>query len=152
MAIQRGSVGRVSVDDLVGARVALYCRASQDHHDTGKSVDDQEAVGRAWAAARGCRIVGLYRDNDRSASRFAKREREDFVRLIADIEAGAVDVLWLWELSRSQRRLGVFAELRDLCRVRGVLWVVSGRVYDLSNYMDAASLGLFAVHGRSRRR
>jgi site-specific DNA recombinase len=56
-------------------------------------------------------------------------------------------VVWFWELSRSQRRLDVFAQLRNLCRERGVLWVVAGRVYDLTNYGDLMALGFQAVNG-----
>mgnify|MGYP000005008269 CR=1 FL=1 len=134
------------LNDLSGLRLALYCRVSDDAKETGKSVTDQETAGRRWSDAQGCRIVEVFRDNDRSASRFATREREDFDRLIQVITAGSLDIVWFWELSRSQRRLDVYVRLRDLCRERGVLWVVSGRVYDLNNYMDMQALGYAAVN------
>jgi len=47
--------------------------------------------------------------------------------MVAEVEAGRLDVLWFWEISRQQRRLDVFARLRDLCRERGVLWVIRDR-------------------------
>jgi DNA invertase Pin-like site-specific DNA recombinase len=139
---------RGDVAELAGLRVALYLRASKDAGGMEKSVTDQGAEGAAWVEHVGARVVDpAYVDNGRSASRFATRERDAFVRLVADVEAGRIDVIWFWELSRSQRRLGVFAQLRDTCRERGVLWVVSGPVYDMSNYLDAAMLGYQAVGG-----
>lgn len=138
--------------DLAGLRLALYCRASKDTKDadydfTEKSVSDQEAKGREWAAAHECVIVDLYPDNNKSASRYAKKTREHFDRLVADITAGKIDIIWMWMLDRSQRALKVYAELRDLCRERGMLWVVGGRVYDLSNWMDVQALSFAAVQG-----
>jgi hypothetical protein len=59
--------------DLAGLRVALYCRVSQDRYRTEKSVDDQEAEGRRWVSEHGAVLAGLYADDDRSASRYARR-------------------------------------------------------------------------------
>jgi len=94
----------------------MYCRVSQDRDGTEKSTEDQEAEGRRWAERQHVLLAEVYRDNDRSASRFATRQREDFTRMMADLAAGKLDVLWFWELPRSQRRLDVFAKLRDLSR------------------------------------
>lgn len=134
------------LNNLTGLRCALYCRVSKDDdkHGYEKSVTDQEETGRTWIESHGCVLAGVYADNDRSASRYARKVREDFERLLGDVEAGRLDILWFWELSRSQRRLDVYAKLRDLCRDRGILWVVSGRVYDLNNYMDLQSLNFAA--------
>src|SRR6266566_249527 len=66
-----------------------------------------------------------------------------------DIEAGELDVVWFWELSRSQRRLDVFARLRDLCREQSVLWVIRDRVYDPTNYADMMTLGMLSVIGEN---
>src|SRR4051812_17313989 len=101
------------ITDLTGLRAGLYCRVSKDGGDE-KSVNDQETVGHAWASQQGAVVAGVYRDVYRSASRYATRERESFNRLLADIRNDQLDLVWFWELSRSQRRLGVFADLRDL--------------------------------------
>jgi DNA invertase Pin-like site-specific DNA recombinase len=135
------------VNDVSGLRLALYCRASEDSTGREKSVTDQETDGHRWAEARGCEVTATFTDNDRSASRFATKARPEFDRLVKEIDAGQIDIVWFWELSRSQRRLDVFAQLRDLCRARGVLWVVAGRVYDLTNYGDLMALGFQAVNG-----
>jgi site-specific DNA recombinase len=147
-----------NITDLAGARAGLYCRVSQvsernrdDYRATGqeKSTEDQEAVGREWADRVGAVVAEVYSDPGRSASRFATKARENFDRLVGDIKAGKLDLIWFWELSRSQRRLGVFAELRDLCRDMGVLWVIRDRVYDPDNYGDMMTLGMLSVVGET---
>jgi DNA invertase Pin-like site-specific DNA recombinase len=149
-ARRRGKrLAKRDLSDLSGARVGLYCRVSDDEDEKEKSVSEQETAGREWVSRQKAILTGIYSDNNISASRFTTKEREEFIRLIGDIEAGKLDVVWFWELSRSQRKLDVFAKLRDSCRDLGVLWCVAGRVYDLGNYMDATALGLFAVIGEN---
>jgi DNA invertase Pin-like site-specific DNA recombinase len=62
--------------------------------------------------------------------------REHFDRLVGDIKAGKLDAIWVWELSRLQRDLSVFAPLRDLCRTHRVLWINRDRVQDPADYRD----------------
>jgi DNA invertase Pin-like site-specific DNA recombinase len=125
----------------------LYCRVSLDQDGTEKSVNDQEIEGRAWVRQEGALLEErhVYRDSDRSASRFATKQRESFNRLLDDIDNGELDAVWFWELSRQQRRLDVFAKLRDLCRERGVMWVIRDRVYDPSSYADMMAAGVLSL-------
>lgn len=140
--IKRGPV------DLADLRVGLYCRVSLDKDDTGKSTADQEQVGRDWVASVGAVVTDTYvEEGSRSASRFATKEREQFKRLMADIRAGKLDVVWFWELSRSQRRLDVYADLRDTCRDAGVLLVIRDKVYDPSDYKDMLTPGILSLMG-----
>jgi site-specific DNA recombinase len=84
-----------------------------------------------------------YADPDMSASRFAtKKNRPEFERMVADVKAGKLDVLWFWEISRQQRRLDVFAGLRDMCRGHGVLWVMRDRVADPADSKDPLLAGI----------
>lgn len=57
-----------------------------------------------------------YMDNDRSASRYASKARDDFARLVEDLESGAfgADVLVLWENSRYSRRTSEWLHLMEL--------------------------------------
>jgi hypothetical protein len=64
----------------------------------------------------GWNVVGVESDNDRSASRYAKRGRPGWDAVKGLITSGTIDVLVMWEASRSSRDLGGFVELRDLCR------------------------------------
>ena len=146
---RRRPAARRDVNDLTDLRGGIYCRVSQDRDGTEKSTEDQEAEGRRWSGRQHVLLAEVYRDNDRSASRFATKDRPEFDRLLGDIEAGKLDVVWFWELSRSQRRLDVFASLRDLCRDMGVLWVIRDRVYDPANYADMMTLGMLSVIGEN---
>ncbi|TQS41395.1 recombinase family protein [Cryptosporangium phraense] len=130
---------------LRGLRVGAYARASRAYGE--QSVTGQANEAEAWAERHGCVLVGdeVFIDNNLSASRFAQKIRKRFVDLMELVTRGEVDVLWFSELSRSQRRLSVFADLRDVCRERGVLWVIAGRVYDLADPMEGALLGYQAV-------
>jgi site-specific DNA recombinase len=137
---------RENINDLRDLRVGLYCRVSLDKDEREKSVDDQEAIGREWVRQQGAILAGIYKER-RSASRFATKERGEFKRLLADIEAGALDVVWFWEFSRSQRDLAVFVPLRKLCRDLGVILAVGSRPYDPNDYKDMLPLGILSIVG-----
>ncbi|GAA3222953.1 recombinase family protein [Actinocorallia longicatena] len=133
-------------DNLTLARLAIYLRASDDDAKTETSITAQGGVGRSWAEGVGITNVTVYSDNDLSASLFATKPREDFERLVRDIEAGAVDLIWFWKLNRSQRTLDTYVKLRDLCRAKGVGWVIKSRLYDLNSPEDLRTLGMDAVN------
>jgi site-specific DNA recombinase len=143
-----------STQDLRDLRVGLYCRVSRrgDDDDAAdkavqeKSTRDQEREGRHWIAQHQCKLAGVYVDDGISASWYAEgKKRQEFERLQTDIGAGKLDVVWFWEQSRSTRRLGVYADLRDLCRKHGVLWVIRDRVYDPGNASDMLSPAIQAI-------
>jgi site-specific DNA recombinase len=108
----------------------IYGRKSTD--DRGKSVADQLAEAMEAIEEQNWVLGRTYSDDNRSASRFAKKTREDFAALLAHIEAGQCELLVLWESSRGSRKLAEWATFLDLVREHGVLiYVVShGRTYD----------------------
>lgn len=99
-----------------------YLRVSKDRSGKAKSTTEQTAENAQHAEREGYELGAPYSDVGRSASRYAKREREDFGRLIADLENGTfgADVLVLWESSRGSRRLSEWARLLELLRERGI--------------------------------
>jgi DNA invertase Pin-like site-specific DNA recombinase len=133
---------------LTGLRVALYCRVSSDRFGTEKSVNDQETTGHDWIDTQGAVLAGVYRDANRSASEYARREREEYLRLLHDIQAGKVDVLWVWELSRAARRMSVLAKLIEDCKRAGVLFVVKDQVHDLSRSSSVLILSILGAIGQ----
>jgi DNA invertase Pin-like site-specific DNA recombinase len=144
--MKRRPATRTNTTDLTDLRVGLYCRVSLDKDDDAKSTTDQRDIGREWAAREGAVVVDEYVEiGSRSASRFAKKAREQFDRLLGDVEAGKLDAIWFWEQSRSSRRLAVFADLRDICRKMGVLWVERDRVVDPNDNNDMLSAGFKAL-------
>lgn len=83
-------------------RAALYIRLSKEDEGDGpsQSVQNQEAMLRAFAAQRGIDIAGVYIDDGWSGSNF---DRPAFRRMTADIEDGKVDTVVTKDLSRLGR-------------------------------------------------
>lgn len=133
-------------------RAAPYERVSLDRRDSRRSVDEQHADNLATIEREAWRYVddgSRFVDNDRSASRYAKKERPGYVRLVSFVDAGRCDVVVVWELSRLSRDLGTLVAFRDLCRARGVLWSVGGRTYDPGDDRDTWPLIAQAIQAEN---
>lgn len=121
-----------------------YLRVSQDRSHRARSVDEQHGDNERAATDNGWTLAESYRDNDRSASRYAKKAREGYDQLIADLRADRfkADVLVLWESSRGSRKVSEWVVLLELLEARGVkIYVTShGRTYDPKNHRDRRSL------------
>ncbi len=126
-------------------RAGLYGRASSDPKKRGRSVADQMTDNRRLCTERGWQIVDEYIDLDRSASRHARKVREDYERLIRDIQARKIDVVVAWEASRLQRDTSAYMRLRDECVEAGVLWCCNGTVLDMSNGSDRVTSIIMAA-------
>lgn len=115
----------------------------------GRSTREQLSAGRAWCTEHAVKVAGEYVDDGRSASRLgADKEREDFERMIADIESGRIkprDVVVTWQASRLYRDLAVYVQLRDACWRAGVFWCINGRLYDLSKREDRKASAYDAI-------
>jgi DNA invertase Pin-like site-specific DNA recombinase len=136
-----------------GSAVAAltYERASADKKKQSKSVTDQRRLNHAEVAGHGWRLAESFMDNDRSASRHAKKARPDFERLIEAIESGRGDVLVMWEMARGQRDLAVYVQIRDLCIRAGLFfWSLGGAIYDLRARVDRMSLSFQAVQSEDQ--
>lgn len=117
----------------------------------GTSLEDQ---GEDNAAARDEHGWGLggppYIDDGISASRYARKRRNDFEQLIADLRSGptgrtsafGADIIQLWESSRGSRKVGEWANFIDLCEEKGVfIWVTTHeRLYNPANGRDRKTL------------
>src|SRR2546423_3040676 len=126
-------------------RAVIYTRVSSDPRDNGRSVESQEAECRAYLDRQGWSLIKGFEDNDRSASRYARKERPGYVQLKEFLTTGGADVLVMWEGSRAQRDLRDFLALRDLCAERGIGYSYSGRLYDMNRTDDRFSTGLDAL-------
>jgi site-specific DNA recombinase len=126
-------------------RAAIYTRVSSDPKAVGRSVTEQEADCRRVAEHQGWGVVRVFVDNDRSASKYAKKQRPAYKQLVEFVRAKQCDVLVTWEASRFQRDLEDYARLRELCRKNEVLWSYSGRTYDLSRTDDRFTTALDAL-------
>lgn len=117
----------------------------------GTSIDDQGAENGAAADENGWDLHGEpYIDDGLSASRYARKSRDDFDQLVADLESAptgresrfGADILMLWESSRGSRRVGEWVSFIELCEQKHVrIWVTTHeRLYDPANGRDRKSL------------
>ncbi|MET8627956.1 recombinase family protein [Kitasatospora sp. NPDC004669] len=144
---------RAGQRSYAGLRGGLYARKSQyrgQKSSRHRSVAEQLTAGREDADRLGVVIGehGEYVDDGISASRHATQTvRNDFERLLDDIEHGRLDIVIAWASTRLQRDLAVYVRLRDACARAGVLWCYGGKVYDLSDKDDRFRTGLDALVG-----
>nr|WP_267964971.1 recombinase family protein [Streptomyces fulvoviolaceus] len=116
-----------------------------DHSGQEQSPEDQHRENLAAADEIDAVLGEPYRDIG-SASRYAKKSRDDFDRLTDDLRTHAFgdagDVLMIWENSRGSRKTGEWCTLIDLCEEGGYkIHVTShGRTYDPTNGRDRKSL------------
>lgn len=89
--------------------------------------------------------AGEFVDNDRSASRHAKKARDDYAEMVRRVRAGEGDIIVAWESSRLQRDLEVYVRLRNLCHETGCLLSYNGTVYDMSKRTDRKNTALDAI-------
>jgi DNA invertase Pin-like site-specific DNA recombinase len=137
-------------EPAVSVRAGLYERVSRfataADRERARSIEQQNAENRADCAREAWAVTEVYQDPGLSASRFASAKgganRGDYRRMEADVRAGRLDVLVLWEPSRGNRELEGWAGLLNACRATGTgIYVTSHkRLYDLSQARDWRSL------------
>ena len=125
---------------MTGMRAAIYTRVSSDPKATNRSTTEQETDCRRWAKEHGWDVAGVYTDNDRSASRWSRKDRPDWERLAQELDR--YDVLVVWELSRATRDRVVWATLIETAIDLGTKLCVGGRLYDATEPEDAFVLDL----------
>jgi DNA invertase Pin-like site-specific DNA recombinase len=125
-------------------RALVYARQS---HGEKKSIRDQtieitdDLDDLAAESGAELAIVGTFKD-ETSASRYAKKQRNDHPKVLAAIAAGEVDMIGLWATSRSSREMPGWTAFLDLCRVHGVLIrdVGEQETYDMDKSRDRKHL------------
>ncbi|GAA5111408.1 recombinase family protein [Haloechinothrix salitolerans] len=126
--------------------VVLYARASQARDERSTSVEDQLEYLRNWARREGWTVVAEYRDDDVSASKFARHKaRTGWDAVTAHLRNGTVRALLTWTFARNTRDRRVYAELADICEETGVLLGYSGRLRDFNDVDDGFGLDLDAA-------
>ena len=105
-------------------RAGIYLRQSRDRYGTGLAVGRQREDCLRLCSDRGWEPV-QYVDNDVSA--YSGKRRPAYERMLADIEAGQLGAVVVWDLDRLHRRpveLEQFIHLADKHRL--ALATVSG--------------------------
>lgn len=162
------------IEDLAGRPAAVYARVSSAGkcrecngagkgcgacNGTGlvvavdgqeKSTGDQVTEGLAWAmrARTDTSDRDIFKDPDRSASRWATRARDNFNRLREAIEAGRYQIIWFWATSRQTRGDVPLDELAGESAKNGVLWCVNGQMFNPANEDDYSFLLMHYIMNR----
>ncbi|MEC3979536.1 recombinase family protein [Amycolatopsis sp. H20-H5] len=114
--------------------IALYARLSKDRSGLSENVGIQIAEGDDFVEENGGMVALRFKDNDISISKFSKKPRPDYDRLIAAIEGGKVEIIVATEMTRLYRRLDELLgliKMAETTRLRGI-WTTDGVGYDLS--------------------
>lgn len=131
----------------MGKRAWIYARVSKlrPGEVESRSVSEQEDEARRQCEREGWEVTRVFREPDRSASRYAKTERKEYKALLAALATDPPDVLVCWESSRAQRDLDAYVTLRKVCEAQRVLYSSSGRVYDFTRSDDRFTTALDAA-------
>lgn len=115
-------------------RAAVYARISRAEDGDRAGVDRQLQDCRRVAHQRGWEVIEELVDNDRPASRFSRKDREGYRRLLALIDSHEIDAVVIWMEDRLHRQVIELAEFLKACEQAGVTRVASvGAEFDLSN-------------------
>lgn len=130
------------------AAADIYCRKSTV--DRGQSMTGQENECSEDIQSEGWTVGRVFADPNRSASRYATKPRPDYDELVAQIAAGKVKILTLWEASRGSRDLGEWVEFLDLCHKHHVLIRITSdhRTYDVRKRRDYRTLAEDGIDAR----
>ncbi len=104
-------------------RCAVYCRVSSDERlgQEFNSIDAQKEAGHAYIASQRAEgWIPVADDYDDPGFSGGNTERPAFKRLMADIEAGKVDVIVVYKLDRLTRSLADFAKMIEVFDRQGV--------------------------------
>lgn len=128
----------------------LYGRNSRDPKKKGRPVEAQLTDGRDLCARFEWHITEEFKDVGLSASRHARRERDDFEALLDAIEngptiPGVIRIVVAYEASRYYRDLEAYVRLRSVCYHAGVLLCYNNTVYDLSKREDRKTTAQDAI-------
>lgn len=95
-------------------RAAIYCRISKDRTGESLGVERQEQDCRALAERLGWEVVGVYVDNDISASTKSRKHRPQYAEMLRLVRGGAVDAILAYSNSRLTRRPAEWIDLIGL--------------------------------------
>ncbi len=114
------------------AVTAVYTRISKDRAQ-GAGVERQRQDCMALAKRRGWALAGRYEDNDVSASKYTRRKRPDYTRLMHEVTEGRVHRVVCWKLDRLYRRPKELEALIDMAEAGHVeIVTVMGGDIDLN--------------------
>ncbi len=107
----------LTTPSLPPRRCAVYCRVSSDERldQSFNSIDAQKEAGRAFIKSQSHEgWIAVADDYDDGGFSGGNMERPALRRLMADIEAGKVDIVVVYKIDRLSRSLADFARMVDV--------------------------------------
>ena len=129
----------------VALRAAIYHRVSSEEQVEGYSLDAQDRATRLYCEAHGWAITGEYRDEGKSARTDDLTKRPEFARMLADAEAGLIDVIVVHMLDRFARNLRVTLETLERLERQGVGFVSISENMDFTTAIGRVILATLAA-------
>lgn len=97
-------------------KVGIYSRVSKDKKGEDRSLPYQEKDGIEWAKTNG-HDYELYTEKEGTSGTLTSDYRPQFYKLLGDIKKGAIQFVYVYDLSRLERnehdRFAIFAALRE---------------------------------------
>lgn len=135
-------------------RVGIYTRKSTDDglEQEFNTLDAQREAAEAYVASqRGLGWAALPESYNDGGFTGANVDRPAFQRLLADVEAGMIDVVAVYKIDRLSRSLLDFARLMELFQAKGVAFVSVTETFDTSTPMGRMVLNLLATFAQFER-
>jgi len=126
-------------------RCAVYCRVSSDERldQEFNSIDAQKEAGHAYIPSR--RIEGwtpVADDYDDPGYSGGNTERPALRRLLADIEAGRIDIVVVYKIDRLTRSLADFSRMVEVFERQGVSFVPVTQHFNTTTSMGRLMLNV----------
>ncbi len=113
-------------------RLACYPRVStEEQRLRGLSIEAQTAALQAWADQNGVKDVTFYNDAGNSA-RKPYNKRPAMLRLLADVQAGKIDLIIFTKLDRWFRNIAEYYKVQEILEQHNVVWKAIQEDYDTS--------------------
>ena len=129
----------------VRKRCAVYCRVSSDERldQEFNSIDAQKDAGHAFIASqRSEGWIPVANDYDDPGFSGGNTERPALKRLMADIEAGRIDIVVVYKIDRLTRSLADFSKMVEVFERRGVSFVSVTQQFNTTTSMGRLMLNV----------
>jgi site-specific DNA recombinase len=126
-------------------RCAVYCRVSSDERldQSFNSIDAQKEAGHAYVASqRSEGWIPVADDYDDGGFSGGNMERPALRRLMADIEAGAIDIVVVYKIDRLTRSLIDFSRMVEVFERAGVSFVSVTQQFNTTTSMGRLMLNV----------
>lgn len=122
------------MDAAIYARLSRKRKTPDNPAGLSENVRIQTAETKNYADEKTWLIVGTFQDDDRSASKFSKKPRPDYNRMLEAIRRDEVEVILVTEMPRLYRRIEELLEVIKLAETTRLqrIETTDGMVFDLS--------------------